>query len=289
MPRALTPVELLDIQHKNLAKLSRAASKAAQRAVARALVNLRARIDTIPGDDYGGWTYASMKATEVQLEAALVQMKAGAGQAMSGVHKRAISKSYADARRWLKSLDATRIGVAHPMRFDLLQYAAREEQFLVNRYARSLSYWGRKTSDAMREALAEQMLIGQDWATAAKHLKKNLPALAGKKQWMVDRVAATEMANAYNGTAWEVLMSEDKSGNRMHKKLVATFDKRTAKDSKQLHGQTVPVDKPFINVDGREYMYPPNRPRDREVIVGWRGAWGDDQDLLDDIEEFDVS
>lgn len=288
MAAQLTPRELLEQQHEHLAKLSGQASRAARRAVVRVLVQLRREIDAIPGADFGGWTTATRHAMEVQLEAALVQMKVGAGAAMSQVHVRAIKRSYSDARKWLAAIDKRYLGAAQPLRFDLVAYAAREEQFLINRYARSLSFWGKKTSDAMRAALGDQMLIGKDWHDAARHLKKHLPALAGKKQWMIDRVAATEMANAYNGTAWEALMSEDRSHDRMMKQLVATFDKRTAKDSKQLHGQTVLVDKPFINVDGREYMYPPNRPRDREVIVGVRQRWGDHQDLLDEIDELDV-
>lgn len=64
-------------------------------------------------------------------------------------------------------------------------------------------------------------------------------------------------------------------GARMMKRLVATFDKRTGKDSIVLNGQTVPVEEKFFDpyIAGY-YDHPPNRPRDREVVVPWREAWG---------------
>ena len=79
------------------------------------------------------------------------------------------------------------------------------------------------------------------------------------------------------------LLSEDKDDDPMLKRLVATFDARTGFDSIGLHGQTVPVNKPFVDpYFGKEYMAPPNRPRDREVVVGWRASYGDDLDFDDD-------
>ena len=65
---------------------------------------------------------------------------------------------------------------------------------------------------------------------------------------------------------------------------MATIDDRTGDDSKQLDGQTVPVDRPFVwHVKDSKgaptgkvvyYMQPPNRPNDREVVVPWRPGWG---------------
>ncbi|PCJ25652.1 MAG: hypothetical protein COA94_06125 [Rickettsiales bacterium] len=284
-----TPDELLEAQHEHLAALSDKAARAARRAVARAMADLRRGIDSIPGADYGGWTTATRQAMEIQLRAAMAQLTAGTAQGMATVHVHAVKRSYVDAKRWLGSLDRKFIGVAKPLRFDLAAHVADENRFLIDRYKRSLSYWGQQTTNVMRELLADQALVGQNWADAAKHLKRKIPALAGKKLWMVERVAATEMANAYNGTAWRVLMEQDKPHDRMSKKLVATFDKRTARDSKALNGQTVLVDLPFINVDGRGYMHPPNRPHDREVVVGWRKSWGNHDDLLGEIASLDVT
>lgn len=91
---------------------------------------------------------------------------------------------------------------------------------------------------------------------------------------------------AWNGTQLAALQSEDDpdddDGDRMLKKLVAHFDNVTGRDSVLLHGQTRPVDKPFFDsFHGVTYMAPPNRPNDREVIVGWRKSYGD---VFDDYD-----
>jgi hypothetical protein len=68
---------------------------------------------------------------------------------------------------------------------------------------------------------------------------------------------------------------------KLHKRLVATFDQRTGEDSKKLNGQTVPWSEPFVWMEKTklgekriEYMMPPNRPQDREVVVPWRPEYG---------------
>src|SRR5690606_20154648 len=41
---------------------------------------------------------------------------------------------------------------------------------------------------------------------------------------------------------------------------------------------------PFVDNIGRVYQAPPNRPRDREIVVPWRESWGADpaDGMLDD-------
>ena len=61
----------------------------------------------------------------------------------------------------------------------------------------------------------------------------------------------------------------------MLKKLVAVWYKATGLDSKMLHGQTRRVTELFTDVvRGRQFDAPPNRPNDRELVVGWRASWG---------------
>ncbi len=67
--------------------------------------------------------------------------------------------------------------------------------------------------------------------------------------------------------------------------LVATFDRVTGRDSVLLHGQVRPVREPFFDAfNGRSFMAPPNRPHDREMLVGVRERhrmhWADEP--LDD-------
>ena len=54
--------------------------------------------------------------------------------------------------------------------------------------------------------------------------------------------------------------------------LVATFDNRTGWDSYQVHGQIRRPEEPFEWSKG-SYMYPPNRPNDRETTITYRISW----------------
>ena len=66
----------------------------------------------------------------------------------------------------------------------------------------------------------------------------------------------------------------------MMKRLVTTFDQRTGEDSKQLNGQTVPVNADFVwmkktklGIERVTYAAPPNRSNDRETVVPWRADY----------------
>jgi len=95
----------------------------------------------------------------------------------------------------------------------------------------------------------------------------------------------TEMSYSFGVVKQASMEAVQQEVPRMQKRLVATWDDRTGDDSKQLDGQTVDVNKPFVwHVKDSKglptgkvvyYMQPPNRPNDREVVIPWRPEWGD--------------
>ena len=85
---------------------------------------------------------------------------------------------------------------------------------------------------------------------------------------------ASHASAVYNLAQLETLIAQDVPGDRMLKRLVATFDRVTGRDSVMLHGQRRPVREPFYDGQrGRYFMAPPNRPNDREIVVGERERW----------------
>lgn len=63
------------------------------------------------------------------------------------------------------------------------------------------------------------------------------------------------------------------------RKLIETFDQRTGRDSYAAHGQVRGPHEPFT--DGRHtYLLPPGRPNDRAVVIPWRKAWENRQEIL---------
>ena len=118
------------------------------------------------------------------------------------------------------------------------------------------------------------VLLGRPHHVALDVVAATLRRGAAAKAWELKRLADTEASAVYNLAQLETLIAQDVPGDRMLKRLVARFDARTGRDSVMLHGQRRPVREPFYDAQhGRFYMAPPNRPNDREVIVGERDRW----------------
>lgn len=115
--------------------------------------------------------------------------------------------------------------------------------------------------------------IRSHWYSGAVY---NMTTVHG--HYTADGIYTSNCATIYSSTTMAALLEEDDDpDDPMLKKLVATWDKVTGLDSKLLHGQTRRVHELFTDVvRGREFDAPPNRPHDRELIVGWRKSWGDD-------------
>ncbi len=101
------------------------------------------------------------------------------------------------------------------------------------------------------------------------------PVKIVKKQVaQVTRIVRTEISEAMNrGAAMVITGLAFVLPGGMQKKIVATWDLRTAYDSKVVHGQIRDPDQPFTDGAGRVYMLPPARPNDREIVIPWRRGW----------------
>ena len=105
---------------------------------------------------------------------------------------------------------------------------------------------------------------------------ENIPeGLFKRYEYWAERIVRTEVANAYNTSKLVALQEARNDLPDLKKKIIATFDNRTAYDSFYVHGQVRDVDKPFTDGAGRVYQNPPARPNDRETIIPWRTAWPD--------------
>ncbi len=98
-----------------------------------------------------------------------------------------------------------------------------------------------------------------------------------KHRAWAERIVVTEGLFAMNGAAFEEI-AEQKAHRfpDAKKRAIAHFDKRTAQDSYPMHGQTREVWEPFTDGMGRQGLYPPLRPRDRETVILWRDTWASD-------------
>jgi uncharacterized protein with HEPN domain len=155
------------------------------------------------------------------------------------------------------------------------------EPTLLRRYQSSARLYGPPTIKAIERQMAVSLASGEgvDQATA-----RVADTFQGER-WRAERIVRTELSYSY-GVTKQASLAETQRRDipQLKKRLVATHDDREGEDSKQLDGQTVPVNDPFVwhvkdsrgNPTGKivRYLQPPNRCNDREVVVPWDPAWG---------------
>ena len=151
---------------------------------------------------------------------------------------------------------------------------------LLFRYQLVSKSWSQNAITNVERALSVGTLAG-------KHLEDVIDDVMGKtgiledERWKAERIVRTESSYAHGATKHRTMeKTQEDLGRPLHKRLITTFDDRTGDDSFLVHGQTVPVSKPFSWKHKRRgqwvvtrYMHPPNRPNDREVVIPWDPEW----------------
>lgn len=243
----------------------------------------------------GSWSAASASATLIQL----AEATRGLSTRQLALLRRALpaiaKTAHEDTADYLRRLDEHYLGAVRPLAWDTADWLEGYTRPLLRSrlrvYEQSFARYGAEAVAAIENEIAKAQLLGKPWTEARKAVMAIVREQVEGKQWMVDRIVRTETAAVYSSTTMAALFEEDDDDDDpMLKKLVAIFDKRTALDSKLLHGQTRRVQELFTDVlRGREFDAPPNRPNDREIVVGWRASWGSDagfdQDTMTDAGE----
>lgn len=153
---------------------------------------------------------------------------------------------------------------------------------LLGKFSTSVKSYGRDAILNIQGHLSRSIVQGESVDEAVDRVT-GATGLFERQRWRADRIVRTEMSYSY-GVAAQASMEElRRPVPKLMKRLVATHDDREGDDSKQLDGQTVPVEKPFVWVvkNGRgvptgkvvKYMQPPNRPNDRECVIPWMEGW----------------
>jgi hypothetical protein len=132
----------------------------------------------------------------------------------------------------------------------------------VERYGAALVKEVNRTLYAgLRDGLPQRELVDQ------------VGALIARKKWWAERIVRTETSRAYNSATDAAIRAYNAEGTPLKKKIIAFFDNRTAYDSVYVHGQVRAPGEYFVDGAGRQYLYPPARPNDREVIIPWSTRW----------------
>ena len=244
-------------------------------------------------------TGATMEQYQAQIQAVTARVQERLGGVVTGSATDAAAESVRRTSTLMTRLEQRFTGIARPIRLDEA-VSLRLQPSLLNRHATSVDRYGESMIRTFRREMSAGILAGD----TQHQLMQRLVGLAGPRgdvslravemqPGMVVRLAEefipeglfvryrswawrivrTETAHAQNAAAVESIVAARDEFPDMQKKILATFDNRTAADSVAVHGQVRPVDQPFEDGAGRVYMYPPARPNDREVVIPWRPAW----------------
>lgn len=219
------------------------------------------------------WTANAAREAMARLRTMLARLAAQMLKALGAGLVSAAAQSLADAARFLEAGDLAYLKERRPLQ----PPPTTAKQIGLAREGICAASLGRFTTallHAAEGAAVATLLLGRSRRAGVDAVAGALRREAAARAFELRRLAETEASAAYNAATMEVLLAQDAPGDRMLKRLVAQFDSRTGRDSVMLHGQVRPVREPFFDSHhGHFYMAPPNRPNDREIVVGQRSSW----------------
>lgn len=269
--------EILVEQAEALVALQTAGRNEAIQIARRAIAELRDKLDAMPIQ--GGFDWVQRQAALSQLRMMVDRLVTEGRELASGAVRVAANRSARYVAQHLHLLDAIYEGAPRFLAFDTLEWAAANTDELLRSRLRmhigSFARYGARTVYEIEREVVKNIVLGVPWQMAREQILELTRDVVADKTWMVDRILRTETNHAWNATQWRALAAEDTPDNRMFKRIVATLDKKTGRDSISWDGQTRPVNEPFDNEWlGRSVQHPPLRPNDRCIVIGWRESYG---------------
>jgi len=187
------------------------------------------------------------------------------------------------------------LGQFEPVVLNQAAIMARGERLLLNRFRTSVRRYTTDTRALIARELAVGQLKRETVSEVAARLMSRVPAIERAGQYSAERIARTELMNAYNAQHEIGLRDMAKQDPAMLMRWDASRDRRTCVICLDLDGSTTPADaskaKKFVanyklTVRGRATKRkmtadrPPIHPNDRCVLTPWHPDWGDPKGLL---------
>ena len=219
--------------------------------------------------------------------------------------RKAISRGRIDAVELINTFERDFAGSATPLRLDVAANfdvaTAKTRASLIRQINSSWQRYGQTMTEDFERVLRLSMIENLNTGNAISRLISQAPpSLANflsstepqsfpdpsagymRRRYWAERIVRTEKSNAYSTSTQDTIddVNEEKNGwkkkpgaPKLKQKILAHFDRRTAQDSVYVHGQIRAVGEMFVDGAGREYLKPPARPNDREVLIPWRENW----------------
>lgn len=232
---------------------------------------LRDRLDKLRREGRGdAWTSADTEATLVQVRELLGRQGREFGALLGENTVRARALGVRSTVGVLQHFEGVTGGPIRPL---ALAAAIAAQDPLLARHPSSVARYGLRTIERVAGVMQRGLLEGATFDEMKKRLTSG-PGPLVQSAGDAARIVRTEGMFAYNAGAHEEALAQRAARfPDLQKKLVETFDIRTAEDSRAAHGQVKDLEDLFVDGAGRRYLHPPGRPNDRGVCIPYRMAW----------------
>jgi hypothetical protein len=265
---------IVDHNRESVEAANRRSSRQLTRLLVRAEAELRAQL----ADEVARRGDQTFNANDLQLM--LVQVRAALGQLdpkfirlleqNAALAARLGSKNVVDV---LTHFEERTGGGVRPL---AVHEALALENPRLRQYPSSVARYGQHTIGVIARQLQQGVIQGKTFREMSVRLAgaRGGAGLLVKNRGWADRIVRTEgMAAMAAGAQSEMVQQKARRFPDLARKLIETFDRRTAPDSYVAHGEVRGMNEPFVDGAGRVYLLPPGRPNDRACIIPWRRAW----------------
>lgn len=272
-----TVTEVIQSNINRVDKLEEQQQKRLLRVFRNVRTELQDRLLTIPE---GTFTEQQVRVTLVQIQAAIEaikqDLKTGMVDASGILAERGIKDLATEIQKFSKKFE----GSIQPINLDAALIASQSQNFLVNKYDASLDAYSESLRSQITSSIMQSMITRDTTERTVGRMVADIGRFFAGEEWKLRRIARTELHNVYNFTKMNAMAkARDQVIPDLKKSLMHPMDSRTGEDSKKLASDNpvVDINKPFrFKFKGKErvFMFPPDRPNDRAILVPYRAQWG---------------
>lgn len=262
---------VLDANRERVEKLY--GSREAQRRLVRMLrdadAELSRRVAQWPSGGDRTWTQSDVEATLAQVRNVLAQVDPQMRRMLESNAELARRYGAEETTQILELFEGRAPGSIRPLSLGAASSISQATR--LQQYATSVNRYGAVVIASVQRELTAGVLTGKTFDEMTRQLQTSEPLLS--RRYFAERVVRTECMQAYNSAHIDEMRAQVDDFPDLKKKLIETFDRRTAKDSYTAHGEVRDLNGLFVDGAGRHYEHPPGRPNDRGVVIPWRDAW----------------
>ena len=239
--------------------------------------NLLDRLLTIPP---GTFTEQQLNVTLVQIQAAIQAITQDLKTGMIDSAQILGERGIIDLTREIEKFSGKFEKSIQKINLDTALIVSNTNNFLINKYQASLDAYGEDLRSQITTNIMQSMIGRETTQRTVNEVVSDVGRFFIGEEWKINRIVRTELHNVYNFSKMNA-MDEVKETvlPDLKKALMHPIDIRTGQDSKKLakENPVVDIDQPFrFKFKGTErvFMFPPDRPNDRAILVPFREEWG---------------